>query len=195
MANCILFALLLMLILHMKHLIKAIILILVSACASSPRNVVIDYDQDARFSDYLTYYWSDEILSESVNQPLFYNSLIKKRIKSAIQLEMDGRGYELNEFDPDLVINAHMIVEEKTETRNYSSSPYRFYAPDNYKTINYKEGTLVIDLIDKERRQLVWQGYYKGSFVDAKTPEERSRSIRDAVSLIFQKYDYRANIR
>jgi hypothetical protein len=176
----------------MKILLKAFIFAILTSCATTPRSVVIDYDQDARFSDYLTYYWSDEILSESVSQPLFYNSLIKKRIKSAIQQEMDGRGYVLEEYNPDLFINAHMIVEEKTEMQNYSVSPYRFYYPDNIRTINYKEGTLVIDLIDRDRRQLVWQGYYKGSFVDAKTPEDRSRAIRDAVSLIFQKYEYRA---
>lgn len=108
-------------------------------------------------------------------------------------MEMDGRGYLLNEFNPDLLVNAHMIVEEKTEVQNYSMYPYRFYYPDNIKTTNYKEGTLAIDLIDKENRQLVWQGYYQGSFIDAKTPEEKSRAIRDAVSLIFQKYEYRAS--
>lgn len=176
----------------MKYLSIIFLVFILSSCASTPKSVIIDYDPEARFTDYKTYFWSDEILNETVNQPLFYNSLIRKRIKSAVQKEMDGRGYEMNEFDPDLVINAHMIVEQKTETQNYSPTPYRYYYQDNIRTYSYKEATLVIDLIDKKNRQLVWQGHYTGSFVDAKTPEDKSRAIRDAVSLIFQKFEYRA---
>lgn len=177
----------------MKNLLLIPIVILFAAsCAPTPRQVVIDYDQDARFLDYQTFYWSDEILSESANQPLFYNSLVKKRIKEAVKLELEGRGYRLDEYNPDLIVNAHMIVEEKTEYQNNAYTPYRYYYPDNVRIYNYKEGTLVIDLIDRDRKQLVWQGYYTGQFVDAKTPEDKSRVIRDAVSLIFQKYEYRA---
>jgi len=176
----------------MKNTWIASILCFIYACAPTPRQVIIDYDQDARFSEYKTFYWSDELLSESANQPLFYNSLVKKRIKEAVRSELEGRGYRLDENNPDLYVNAHMIVEEKTEYHSPTHSPYRYYYPDNVRIHNYKEGALVIDLIDRQMRQLVWQGYYTGQFVEAKTPEEKSRVIRDAVSLIFQKYQYRA---
>lgn len=176
----------------MKHLLLPGFLIILTACSPTPRDVVFDYDPEASFREYQTFYWSDEILSENREQPLFYNSLVKKRIKKAVESELTGRGYELSEDNPDLLVNAHMIVEEKTEYQNYGASPYRFYYPDNVRVSNYKEGTLVIDLIDRAQRQLVWQGYYAGSFVDAKTPEEKSRAIRDAVSLIFRKYEHRA---
>lgn len=177
----------------MKNLLILPIIFLIYSCAPTPRQVVIDYDQDARFREYQTFYWSDEILSESANQPLFYNSLVKKRIKEAVKSELEGRGYRLDETNPDLIVNAHMIVEEKTEYQNNAYTPYRYYYPDNVRINNYKEGTLAIDLIDRKMRQLVWQGYYTGQFVDAKTPEDKSRVIRDAVSLIFQKYEYRVN--
>lgn len=165
-----------------------------SSCGPIIKGVMFDYDQDADFDEFLTFYWSDEILQNKVEQPLFYNSLVKKRIKNAVESEMTGRGYELTENNPDLVINAHMIVEEKTEYQSVPTAGYRYYWQDNVRVSNTKEGTLVIDLIDRSRKQLVWQGSYRGSFlVDTKTPEEKSRAIRDAVSLIFQKYEHRAD--
>lgn len=175
------------------NLLLGFIILLSGACATIPRGVMIDFDQEADFDEYQSFYWSDEILQNKIEQPLFYNSLVKKRIKNAVESEMTGRGYELTESNPDLVINAHMIVEEKTE---YQSAPfygYRYYGQDNVRVTNYKEGTLVIDLIDRNRKQLVWQGSFQGSFTDAKTPEEKSRAIRDAVSLIFAEYEHRAD--
>ena len=176
------------------NILSALLLILVTAaCSTIPKGVMIDYDQDADFENYQTFYWSDEILQNKIEQPLFYNSLVKKRIKEAVESELTGRGYVLNENNPDLVINAHMLVEEKTE---YQSAPfygYSYYGRDNVRVTNYKEGTLVIDLIDRNQKQLIWQGSFQGGFTDAKTPEEKSRAIRDAVSLIFAEYEHRAD--
>ncbi|MGK7397046.1 MAG: DUF4136 domain-containing protein [Candidatus Cyclobacteriaceae bacterium M3_2C_046] len=178
---------------RIKGAFLIILTVFLFGCAPTPKGVVIDYDQDAVFSEYKTFYWSDEILQDKVEQPMFYNSLVKKRIKEAVASEMQGRGYEITEQDPDLLINAHMVIEEKTEYQSSPTYSYRYWGPDNIRVSNYKEGTLVIDLIDRDQKQLVWQGYYTGTFLDAKEPEDKSRAIRDAVSLIFQKYQHRAN--
>lgn len=172
--------------------LTSFVIVILSGCASIPQGVSIDYDPEARFEQYKTFYWSDEILQNEMDQPLFYNSLVKKRIKNAVEKEMTGRGYELMPFNPDLYINAHMIVEQNTEVQS-NPGVYRYYWQDNIRTINTKEGTLVIDVIDRDKQQLVWQGAYKGSILDAKKPEDKQRVVRDAVSVIFREYDYRAS--
>jgi len=173
------------------NIITILSILILGGCASIPQGVSIDYDPEAEFKTYKTFYWSDEILQDKMEQPLFYNSLVKKRIKNAVEKEMTGRGYELMPFNPDLYINAHMIVEQKTEVQS-NPGAYRYYWQDNVRTINTKEGTLVIDIIDRDKKQLVWQGAYKGSILDAKKPEDKQRAIRDAVSVIFREYEYRA---
>ncbi|WP_421870946.1 DUF4136 domain-containing protein [Marinoscillum sp.] len=164
-------------------------------CSVSRYSVITDYDRDADFSTYETYYWSDEFQSENNKDPLFYNSLTKKRLKTAIESEMQGRGYVLDAFDPDLLINSRVLVEQKnTQQSNYSYSPYSWYyypaMPSNTSTQS-KQGGVIIELIDKDRRQLVWQGYAP-EVLETDT-REKQEEIRSAVAMIFSKYEHRNN--
>lgn len=159
-------------------------------------SVITDYDRETDFDQYTTFYWSDDFQLENgengEEEPLFYNTLVKKRLKNAIQSEMEGRGYVLSSDDPDLLINSQVVVQEKNAYRN--NYPYYYgYYPFGYNNIpvrNYKEGDIVIGLIDKDQRQLVWQGYASG-VLDTST-KDRDEEIRKAVSLIFAKYNHRA---
>lgn len=102
-------------------------------------------------------------------EPLFYNTLIKKRLKQAIQTQMEGRGYTLSSNDPDLLVNAQVVVQEKNANRGYYPYPYYYgyyhWGYNNMSSRDYKEGDIVVDLIDQSQRQLVWQGYASGVLV------------------------------
>jgi hypothetical protein len=167
--------------------------IIFTGCAITTGSIVTDYDRDARFNTYQTFYWSDDFQMENgkVNDPLFYNTLIKKRLKKAITDEMTGRGYQLNAKDPDLLINTHVLVEQTSTSQNNLGYPYFGYyywgSPGSMTTTQRKQGALVIELIDKDRHQLVWQGYAPD--VLQTNTEDKQREIRDAVSKIFAKYE------
>lgn len=174
----------------MKYVIPVLIYLLISGCTATQPVVNIDYDKEADFSQYDTFFWSEEIDKEgNDDEPILYNSLVKKRIKDAISSEMEGRGYTIDETNPDLLVNFHIVIEEKTAYRSYPGYGYRWWQ-DDVQPYNYKEGTLIIDLIDDNKNQLVWQGYTEGIVRD--NPEEMEKSIREAISLIFSKYEYRA---
>lgn len=172
-----------------------IITVFLARCTTTT-SVMTDYDRDTDFSQYTTFYWSDDFQMKngenSGEEPLFYNTLVKKRLKQAIQSEMEGRGYVLSTDDPDLLINSHVVVQEKNNYQN--NYPYYYgYYPFGYNNMparNYKEGDIVIDLIDKNQHQLIWQGYASG-VLDTNT-KDREEEIREAVSLIFSKYGHRA---
>lgn len=163
-------------------------------CSVSRYSVITDYDRDANFMNYQTYYWSDEFQSENNKDPLFYNSLTKKRLKKAIDSEMEGRGYQLDSNNPDLLINSRVIVEQKNTQSNYTYSPYSWYyypaMPSNTSSQS-RQGGVIIELIDKERKQLVWQGYAP-EVLETDT-KEKQEEIRAAVAMIFSKYEYRNN--
>lgn len=164
-------------------------------CAPS-LSVISDYDRDAEFSNYTTFYWSDEFQQENNNgnaEPLFYNTLVKKRLKQAIEREMEGRGYTLSSTNPDLLVNPQVVVEERSSGgQNYSPYYYGFYrfGPSYNSTQNAKEGDIVVDLIDREKKQLVWQGYAPG-VLETQT-KDREEQIKNAVTLIFSEYGRRA---
>ena len=168
-------------------------LFLMMSCATTS-SVITDYDRDADFSEYRTFFWSDEFQlqqDEGEDEPLFYNTLNKKRLKQAIQREMEARGYTLSSENPDLLVNSQVLVEERTTNQNFY--PYRgfyYWGPPNTQTSTSKEGDIVIDLIDQEQHQLVWQGYASG-VLDTRT-QNREEEIRDAVTIIFAEYGRRA---
>ncbi|RED96953.1 uncharacterized protein DUF4136 [Marinoscillum furvescens DSM 4134] len=171
------------------------LLLALSACTMSPYQVITDYDKDATFDHYQTYYWSDEFQNnqnESAD-PLFYNSLTKKRLKKAIQKELEGRGYVLDANDPDLLVDARVIVEQTNERSTIYQPYYYGYYPYSMPVNNAerKAGSVVIDLIDKERRQLIWQGYAP-EVVEMDTKDKQAE-IRSAVAMIFAEYEHRGD--
>ena len=180
---------------------KAIGLVIGSALlaqCSPVLTVQTDYDREADFSEYQTFYWSDDFRSQNsdaqANEPLFYNTLVKKRLKQAIQRELEGKGYTLSADDPDLLVSSQVMVEERSSNRNaypyYPGFYYYYGAFNNVPTGSEKEGDVVIDLIDRDQKQLVWQGYASG--VLETDTDDRQQEIKDAVTLILSKYDHRA---
>ena len=174
----------------MRYLQYILIFVVVvfSGCAGSYLPTVkTDYDKEADFSAYKTFNWSEEIDNQKQSHPILDNSLVRKRIKNAIRSEMEGRGYTFDEH-PDLLVNFHLVIEEKTGYATYPS--YSYWRRDHVRPYNYKEGTLIIDLIDNRQNQLVWQGYTEG--IVHEDPEKMEEKIRTAISLIFQEYNHRA---
>jgi hypothetical protein len=171
-------------------IIFPLILAFFTSCAtSSLPTVKTDYDNEADFTEFASFNWSDEIENQKDSHPILDNSLVRKRIKNAIRSEMEGRGYEFAE-SADLLVNFHVVIEEKTGYTTTPSFGYRYWARDNVQPYNYKEGTLIIDLIDKKQNQLVWQGYTEG-IID-NNPEKMEEKMRAAISLIFKEYNHRS---
>lgn len=178
-----------------KLLGLVLITILFARC--SPALVVnTDYDREADFDQYQTFYWSDEFQqangNDENNEPLFYNTLVKKRLKQAIQRELEGKGYTLSDSDPDLLVNAQVVVEERNTRQNYPYyGGFYYWGYNNIPSGSEKEGDIVINLIDQNQHQLVWQGYASG--VLEMNTEDRQQEISDAVSLILSEYNHRAD--
>ena len=165
----------------------------------SPRlSVQTDYDREADFSEYQTFYWSDDFQNQNGgsgnNEPLFYNTLVKKRLKQAIQRVLEGKGYVLSPEAPDLLVSSQVVVEERSTARNnYPYYPFYFGyfgGFNNVTTSDQKEGDVVINLIDRDQKQLVWQGYASG--VLEMDTEDRQEEISEAVTIILSEYEHRA---
>jgi hypothetical protein len=190
-----------------KFLMYAIIGIVLAGC-SSTSSIITDYDRNVQFNDYKTYYWADEFKIMKQNgeeDPLFYNSLIQARIKNAIQQQMEARGFTLSEEEPDLLVNASVEVEEDKSSGSYNY-PYAYpYSPFHpgfghsfghfygfYGTqgsSSHMAGAVVVQLIDRSKKQLVWQGYAP-DILHTDT-ENKRKELNDAIVNIFSRYDKR----
>jgi hypothetical protein len=149
---------------------------LAGGCASTnPPQARIDYDKKADFSVYRTFGFPKETGTDRGG----YSTLVTSYFKSSVTTAMEARGYKYSEEHPDLLVNFYMNTHERTETRSdpalygaYGYYGYRsgLYAPwpnyDNDRTYTYRVGTINLDIVDAEKKQLVWEGVSEGRVSD-----------------------------
>lgn len=174
--------------------------LLAAGCASGP-DIRADYDKTADFGKYRTY----GFVTQAGTDKTEFKSLATQVMQSAAAREMESRGYTRSET-PDLVINFKGKLEEKTDIestpapyygpawgyRGYYGAPYGgfgAYGGTEVTTRRYNVGTLVMDVVDRDKRQVVYQGGVEG-VVSKKMLENREQAITGAVAHIFSKYPF-----
>jgi len=173
-------------------------LTVLAGCASGPK-LYTNEDPAADFSGYRTYAFEAVLGTDRPG----YTSLLSQYIKSAVQREMDLRGYTLSETNPDLYINFYIHTKEKIRTtQTPTTGGYYGYRGSRYGTwggytayetqvTQYTEGTFNLDLIEARRDQLVWEGTMVGR-IKEDTMENLRPRVDAAVATMFEQYPYRA---
>lgn len=174
----------------------AIVLLALQACASTP-NTTTTYDRSADFSAYRSFGFVEPLGTDAGG----YSSLVSQTLKAATRREMESRGYSYAVSNPDLLINFNARLADKTKVdqtpvgapmyMGYRRGLYGGWAGYQTTVDQYTEGTLNIDLVDANKRQLVWEGVSVGR-ISNKQRENREAAIDAAVVEIFSKYPFRA---
>jgi hypothetical protein len=171
--------------------------LLAAGCASGP-SIRADYDKTADFGKYRTY----GFVAPATNDTTQFKSLAQQTMQNAASREMESRGYTRSET-PDLVINFKGKLEEKTDIEStpapyygpgwgyggWYGAPYGGFGGTEVTTHRYKVGTLVMDVVDREKRQVVFQGGVE-SVVTNKMLENREQAINAAVAHIYSRYPF-----
>lgn len=170
-----------------------------TGCASGPR-VRVERDKTVDFSQYRTFAFAEPLGTDRAG----YETLVSGYLKAATQRELLARGILLVEANPQLLVNFNGKLNEKLRTTTTPSSGISFayghggyygYRTGLYTTWplydtqvqSYTEGTLNIDVIDAERKQMVWEGVAVGRVTD-ETMENLKPKIDEAVRAIFANY-------
>ena len=186
------------------NILKAFVLSLVVAAASgcsSSGNLRSDYDPDANFGGYTTYNYFENA-GPNKGQ---YQSLFSQYMITAIDIEMQKRGYTKSD-NPDLLVNFNAILQDKTDIRTSPATPPPGYGYYGYRggyygawggygygtethVSQYTEGTFNIDLVDAERKQLVWEAVGIGRVTDS-TFENLEERVKEGVPRFFDLYPF-----
>ena len=144
----------------------------IAGCATNRApNSRIDYDKSVDFSVYRTFGFPKETGTDRGG----YSTLVTSYFKSALTTAMEARGYKYAEQNPDLLVNFFMNTRERTELRpgfdaslgyGYYGYRYGLYNAwpryDDDRTVTYKVGTTNVDIVDAEKKQLIWEGVSEG---------------------------------
>ncbi len=171
-----------------------------AGCAALGPEITTDYDATADFSQYKTFAVMER---EERGETRTYDTLGDQRVIRAVTRELEALGYRRVEEDPDLLVNFAMTTEKVQDVRTVPSMPPPWYGwrgsyyypwpAYSYETRidTYQRGTLFIDLIDAERRQLVWEATATDRVTQA-TREDPAGALDGAVAQMFERYPFRA---
>ncbi len=176
--------------------------LLLTACAAPQPQIRSDYDLSADFSRYATFAFMDR--SERGGNPQ-YDTIDDQRVMVAVARELEARGYRRVEQDADLLVNFTITSQDVQDIRSVPTplypGPYYgwrggWYYPwpaYTYETWvdTYEEGRLFIDLVDVERRQLVWEASSTGRVTQA-ARDDPAGAVDRAVAGMFARYPFRA---
>ncbi|OEK09026.1 hypothetical protein A8C32_14130 [Flavivirga aquatica] len=179
----------------MKNLLKTLpllaLLIVVTSCSSV--RVAADYDKNATFTEYKTFAFFKTGIDKAE-----ISDLDKRRILRAIETELLAKGFTKSE-KPDLLISLFTKSQQRVDVYNNSwgygtwgwggwggFGPGWGWGWNQPSVSTSTQGTLYIDLIDANKKELVWQGMGTGYL--SRSMEKKEERIKEFVSKIIEKY-------
>ena len=148
-----------------------------------------DYDKTVDFSKYKTYAFYRTGIDK-----VEISDLDKKRILRSIDDEMTRKGF-LKSETPDLLVNILTKEREQVNVNQFNAgfgygwgfgwNPM-FWGGGMNNVSTFAEGTLIIDLIDASKKELIWQGEGVGHLTQ--NTDRKDENINGFVTRILSQY-------
>ncbi len=144
------------------------------------QKIDVEYDHGSDFLHYRTF----AIRQGEINSrnPALNSDLVRRNIEDSIRKHLTSRGLAETAGAADLNVRFSLGSVNRRDVEIYPAGwrwgAHRVVAP-------YTEGTLVIDLRDAHRRQLVWRGI---AVEDKPNPAKIERHLDDMVRKTIGKY-------
>lgn len=175
---------------NMKRFIRCVIVLqMLGWTACSTINVVTDFDESVDFSKYGSFFFARPRLQQQRPGGRVRNPLFNQDVMREIKPIMESKGFTeaRRREDADLLVVFYAAVQNR---RDWVQPTYHIgrlgrvwhVRPGRFQ--NYKEGTLVIDIVDNGEKALIWQGVGK-SVLDRTDP---SRNLVDSVKKILERF-------
>lgn len=170
------------------------LVILFSSCSAV--KVAVDYDRRVDFKKYKTFAFYKTGIDKAE-----ISDLDKKRILRAIESELSLLGLVKSE-NPDMLVSIFTKSREKVNVNQNNNFGYGFgwgWNPwmgngmnNNVNISQYTEGTLFIDFIDKQKKELVWQGVGTGA-LKIQNLEKKEARVKAFVKEIVSRFPPQKN--
>jgi len=161
-----------------------------------------------KLTEYRTYAWLPESKSKASN--IYDNDIAADKIVEAASAELDKRGFKLNNKRPDMLVRYTAVVNKETKAYDepvYYDAPGRYvprvglhrgrafyyyayrdpfpvYVGTEQRMVNVKQGSIMIDLIDRKTKKVIWRGWAEG---ELNNPEKAIAQLPMVIENIFKK--------
>jgi hypothetical protein len=164
--------------------------LLALAIGCSPVSVKHDYDSEANFAAFKTYAWMSSPINGtgSVEAALQSNSLLDKRIKQSADRHLAAKGFTTDATSPDFLVTYHVGAQDRIDVTDWGYGHGRWFGGDRVDVHQFKEGTLILDIIDARTKQLVWRGVAIGTLDPNASAKALNRKLDEAIVEILAKF-------
>jgi hypothetical protein len=176
-----------------SRLVTAVLALVLVPTLAMAQKVSYDYEKTANFAAFKTY-----AMKEGTGTG---QQLIDDRIVAAIEAQLAAKGLTKSEANPDVFVVYHVAFDKQKDISTFSSGYGGGYGPYGWgwgggwaggtTTTQVRDilmGTIVIDMADAKKGQLVWRGMGVKEVNTQANPEKRDKSINEAAKKIFKNY-------
>ncbi len=167
--------------------IPIVLVLLLTSCNAIRVNS--DFDKSVDFSRFKTYaFYKNGIDKVEISD------LDKKRILRSIDNQMQKKGFTKSE-SPDLLVNFFTKERQQVDVNQFNMgwgygwgfgwNPW-IWGGSQTAISSYSEGTLFIDLIDANHKEMIWQGEGQGNL--SQKTNDKDELINEFVTKILDQY-------
>jgi len=178
------------------------VLLALGVAVSAGVKVRADFDKEYDFTKPKTFGWHPDgagevkMLQQSGDDPVKLIERFDPVFKDAIATELAKRGLVVaTNGKPDIVIHYYVLIGPNSESQfrgQFVGAVPPWGLPDFAMTNTsfkiFEQGTVVLDLMDAARKEIVWRGVAEAKIDREKLPAERDKRIRDGIADLLKKF-------
>jgi hypothetical protein len=147
----------------------ALVLAALAACETAPK-VHSNTDPSINLSSYKTFAFAPQPGTNRGGN----STPLTTYFENAVTREMEARGYSKADANADLLVNFNANAKENVDIRSNPSASFGYYGyrgglyagGTDVQTVRYKVGTANIDIVDANKKKVVWEGVAEGELTD-----------------------------
>ena len=109
-----------------------------------------------------------------------------------IKSEMEALGYTYAETNPDLIVT-YKVLDKPGKVMQFQASSNVATPGPSIEEYETEAGTLMVSIMDREKSEVVWQGFVSGLKDDNDKFTSDERQIRAAAEILFDRFSYRGD--
>ena len=163
-----------------------------------------DFDPKADFASLKKYLWLDMPQKLTGDPRIDGNTILASRIHEAVDTALAARGFRKVSSDPDFLVAYHVSLDKRRSVQTLNSyygygpgwgygygASYRpgywAGAPETY-VYEYEEGTLILDIVNPDNKELIWRGSARDEVHFKSTPEKDQTQLNEAVHAMLENF-------
>ena len=123
-------------------------------------------------------------------EPMVSNSITNRALRSSVADAFEKHGYVDVEWMPEFVVAVYASARDRLDLSDwqfgYSNWPHWWDTMPPHAIATYREGTVIVDVINPETLDLLWRGSATATLGD--DPEQNTRELQKAAVAIVDRF-------